>query len=255
MVGIYLSGMAGGPQFAENLQSTKDRLKKNLEEFVRELNNSSDAAKANGTNIPGNLLNEIENLRREINAAEFQISKLQIAEQSLDYMSEKLEQLKNLTADAAKTTEESDQSREQLEHQARKIVDIYNASIESTLFAGHELLNGGDGSVVTIDKIDGINLSSAQAASDSLKRIEQEYEDLSNIRRELEELRTSQLQAEAAALQVTMQNVAAVQSSINDVESIVENSEILTEQLHLQAGAALSAQGNLASSSVLQLIS
>jgi flagellin len=254
MTGIYLGGIAGGDQFAETLQTTKDRLRKRLDELANELKDPANCNHDDGVNISRQLHTELTAIGREINTAEFQISKLQIAEGTLEIMDEKVSKLKEIARKIAESPELTKQDIAKLEKEAEKLISSYNATIESTLFAGHELLNGGDGSVVTIDRLKGIDLSSRKAASDSLKILDEKADELKKIRKELEEMRTNQLQATVTTLQVTMQNVNALQASVIDAESAVENARLLNEQLHKQAADAMTAHGNLSSVRVLQLI-
>ncbi|MCP4634680.1 MAG: hypothetical protein GY855_17255 [candidate division Zixibacteria bacterium] len=255
MAGIYLEGLTGGAKFAETLQTTKDRLRKRLDELANELKDPGNCNHDDGINISRQLHTELTAIGREINTAEFQISKLQIAEETLVIMGNKMKDLKEITVKIAESPGLSTKDALKLEEKAENLQGSYNATIDSTLFAGHELLNGGDGSVVTIERLEGIDLSSKKAANDSLKILEQKYEDLEAVRSELEAIRTNQLQQTISALQITMQNVNALQATVNDADLVVKNAKLLNEQLQQQAADALTAQGNLVSSRVLQLIS
>lgn len=255
MTGIYVGELAGGAQFADNLQSTKERLKRNMEKIAEELGNTSDYPESGSVDkLSGDLQLEMENLRREINAADFQVSKIQVAEQALEYMGSKLARLKELSLSAIDLDENATEQRQLIEKEAQELVDSFNATIDSTLFAGHELLNGAEGSVVTVDRIEGINLTYDSAADDSLRIVEQKAEKIEQLRNELEDLRTNRLQNEIATLQVTLQNAAALHATQKDIATVLEDPELLNSHLSLSAGEALSAQGNLSSSRVIDLI-
>jgi hypothetical protein len=255
MSGIYLGGVTGGDQFAESLRTTKDRLRKRLDELANELKDPYNQTHDDGINISRQLHAELTAIGREINTAEFQISKLQIAEGTLLIMKNKMDRLKAIAEKITKSPGLSEEEVSELGDEAEELIASYNATIDSTLFAGHELLNGGDGSVVTMDHLEGIDLSSRKMAHDSLKLLNQKSEDLELVRSELEAMSTNKLQATVSALQITMQNINALQASDIDAESAVENAKLLNERLQQQAAESLNAQGNLLASRALQLIS
>ncbi len=92
----------------------------------------------------------------------------------------------------------------------------------------------------------------AANAGENLKVISNELDTASG---EMEELESNFLRSEISALKVALQNAAALHSSIIDVEEAVTKSETIIRQLQSQTNQALSAQGNLSNSRVLQLIS
>ncbi|MBD3234544.1 MAG: hypothetical protein GF315_12535 [candidate division Zixibacteria bacterium] len=89
-------------------------------------------------------------------------------------------------------------------------------------------------------------------AKENLKLISEEFDTASG---EVEELESNFMRSEISALKVALQNAAALHSSIIDVEEAVTKSESIIRQLRSQKNEALSAQGNLNNSKVLQLIS
>jgi HAMP domain-containing protein len=256
MAGAYIGGLAGGSRYLGDLQSTKERLEENLERLLGELENSEGGRaeqSADSVNLE-DLKADVENFYLEINAAEFQASKFQAAGQSVDELIVKLNELRDMITGAGAMESTSEKTIPELEDEIRELQGSFNDIIDSAEFGGHELLNGGAVSIATIDKIEGLNPSSEQLKQNSLIKIDRKLKELQNLKQELEGMRTGRLQEEVAALRISLQNAAAVQSSRGDVESAVENAEILNQDIQTASDSAITAQGNLNSSRVLRLL-
>ena len=92
-------------------------------------------------------------------------------------------------------------------------------------------------------------------ADQAVKIIDEAIDDVSRLRARLGAFQVNTLETNINSLGVTVENVTGSESRIRDVDFASEAAEFTKAQILVQAGTSVAAQANVASQSVLQLLS
>jgi flagellin len=98
-----------------------------------------------------------------------------------------------------------------------------------------------------------VNVMTAQGAQDALLAIDKAINDVTNIRGNLGSFQKNTLDSNLTNLRIASQNLTASESSIRDTDMASTMSSFVSQQILLQAGTAMLAQGNQIPQVVLSL--
>ena len=126
-------------------------------------------------------------------------------------------------------------------------VKIALPNMESTYLA-----NGVTGNL--FESLSKINVTTATGAQDSQTLIDKAIDTVTNARGTLGSFQKNTLESNLRNLRIAAQNLTAAESTIRDTDMAKEMSEFVRNQILLQAGTAMLAQGNQMPQVVLSLL-
>ena len=260
-----------------NLMGTKLHLDKSLEKLSSgyRINRAGDDAA--GLAISENLKAQIRGLKQANRNAQDGISLIQVAEGGLNETSSILIRLRELGVQAASDTI-GPVERQFLNVEYDQLVSEIDRIADGTEFNGTSLLNGtgaildfqvGTRNDPAIDRISfdaskanansaalGINLTSVAdkaSAQNSLGAIDQAIINVSAMRADFGALQ-NRLQSTVNNQNISVENLSAANSRIRDVDVAEESSELVRNNILMQAGTSVLAQANQSSQSALSLL-
>jgi flagellin len=260
-----------------NLMGTKLHLDKSLEKLSSgyRINRAGDDAA--GLAISENLKAQIRGLKQANRNAQDGISLIQVAEGGLNESSSILIRLRELGVQAASDTV-GPTERQFLNVEYDQLVSEMDRIADGTEFNGTSLLNGtgaildfqvGTRNDPSIDRISfdaskanansaalGINLTSVAdkaSAQNSLGAIDQAIIHISAMRADFGALQ-NRLQSTVNNQNISVENLSAANSRIRDVDVAEESSELVRNNILMQAGTSVLAQANQSSQSALSLL-
>lgn len=232
---------------------------------------------AAGLAISENLKAQIRGLRQANRNANDGISLVQIAEGSLNEVSNMLVRLRELGVQASSDTI-GDTERKFLDVEYQQLKSEVQRVTESTQYNGRELLNGSGGVIdiqvgtnndsfkdrisfdsgaanATLDAL-GLTaegLTSKQAAQVSLGVIDTAMTSVNAIRANFGAMQ-NRLQSTSNNLLIFDENMSAANSRIRDTDVAQESSEMTRNQIMLQAGMSVLGQANQVNQLALKLL-
>ena len=133
----------------------------------------------------------------------------------------------------------SEEAQEAFDIKAGAIVSSYNLAIANAHYNGIPTLDGSVQSLAAITELTDIDMSSADAAIESLETIDTASRELDQISIELGATLKNDLEARRQSLEVTRQNLSAAESAITDTDYALEVSLFTASLIRSQASLAL----------------
>lgn len=259
------------------LWGTKVNLDKSMEKLSSGFRINRAGDDAAGLAISENLRAQIRGLKQASRNAQDGISLVQVAEGAMNELSSILIRLRELAVQAASDTI-GPVERQFLNVEYDQLVSEIDRIAEGTEFNGTQLL-AGVGSILDfqvgtrnnpeIDRISfdaskadansaalGVNLSSVSdkaSAQNALASIDQAIVSVSAMRADFGAIQ-NRLQSTIGNLQVSLENMSAANSRIRDVDVAEETSEMMKNNILLQAGTSVLAQANQQANTALGLL-
>lgn len=259
------------------LWGTKVNLDKSMEKLSSGFRINRAGDDAAGLAISENLRAQIRGLKQASRNAQDGISLVQVAEGAMNEISSILIRLRELAVQAASDTI-GPVERQFLNVEYDQLVSEVDRIAEGTEFNGTQLL-AGVGSILDfqvgtrnnpeIDRISfdaskadansaalGVNLSSVSdkaSAQNALASIDQAIVSVSAMRADFGAIQ-NRLQSTIGNLQVSLENMSAANSRIRDVDVAEETSEMMKNNILLQAGTSVLAQANQQANTALGLL-
>lgn len=276
-MGLRISTNVPALNAYKNLGNTNRGLATALERLSSGNRINKAADDAAGLAISENLRGLIRGYRQANRNANDGISLVQIAEGSLNEVSNMLVRLRELGVQAASDTI-GDTERKFLDVEYQQLKSEIQRVTDSTNFNGYDLLNG-TGGVVDIQVgvhnnpfLDRISFNSSaadatlnalgmvaetvatkEAAQASLSTVDSALVSVNAIRSNFGALQ-NRLTSTSANLMVAEENFSAANSRIRDADIAVESSELTRNNILLQAGIAVLGQANNAQQVALKLL-
>lgn len=232
---------------------------------------------AAGLAISENLRGQIRGFRQANRNANDGISLVQVAEGSLNEVSNMLIRLRELGVQAASDTI-GDTERKFLDVEYQQLKEEVQRITDATEFNGYELLNGTGGNIdiqvginndAFVDRISfnagaansslealGLvaeEVSTKEGAQLSLNTIDQALVSINAIRANFGALQ-NRLQSTSNNLLVAEENLSAANSRIRDTDVAAETAEMTRNNILLQAGISILGQANNVSNMALKLL-
>jgi len=276
-MGLRINTNTASLNAQRNLMSTKLGLDKSLERLSSGFRINRAGDDAAGLAISENLKAQIRGLKQASRNAQDGVSLVQVAEGSLNEISQILIRLRELSVQAASDTI-GPVERQFLNVEYDQLVSEVDRIADGTEFNGTQLLSG-TGSILdfqvgtrndpNIDRLSfdaskadanaaalGVNLTSVAdkaSAQNSLSAIDQAIVSVSAMRADFGAIQ-NRLQSTISNLAVSVENMAAANSRIRDVDVAEETAELTRNNILLNAGTSVLAQANQSAQTALTLL-
>ncbi|NOY87865.1 MAG: hypothetical protein GXO93_00565 [FCB group bacterium] len=204
--------------------------------------------------ISEQLRSQIASLSQEIENSSALIGKYSTASSSISELRTYLNDLRSSAVAAANEGGNNPDVQQAYVDEANNIVSYYNTAIDNATYNNVKLLDGSDGALANVSKLDGIDLSSAETAQASIDKIDSAISEVDNIQTDIGATQQNELQAHISSLEITRQNLQAAESNLYDTDFALEFSTFLAEQIKFKAGLSLMSHLALSSNAVLGLI-
>jgi len=243
-----------GSMLALHINSSFAKMYKSMEKLSSGYKINSAADGPAQLVISEQLRAQIASLNQEIENTNSLIYKYQTGSSSLMGLRSQLTELRTLAVGAANEGLNNEEAQEAYQAAADCIVNCYNDTIANAEYNGAAMFDGSEGSLGELANLDGIDLSSAEAAAASIDRIDEAITEVDGLQTQLGSTQRYQLESHLASLRVTSQNLQAAESSIRDTDYGMEFSRFVAEQIKFNVGLALLSHHSMTSGSVLGLI-
>ncbi len=236
-----------------SFNSNFDSLYRSLERLStgRRINHASDDPA--GLVISKQLQTQIGSLNREIDNISANIGKYQTVSSSVMELRDDLTELRSLAVGAANGALNSEDAQTAYATAAEAIVNTYNNTIANAHYNGRPTLDGSEGALAAVANLEGIDLSSPEAAIASLETIDAAARELDGVSVELGATQRYELESRRQSLEVTRQNLQAAESAITDTDYAMEMSIFTANLIRTKASMALIGHSLLASMDVTAL--
>ncbi len=208
-----------------------------------------------GLVISERLRSQIGSLNQEIENTTHLINKYETGSSTVMEMRSQLTELRSLAVSAANEGFNNDTFQTALNQAAAGVVDNFNRTADSAVYNGTNLLDGSEGSLANVSKLENVDLSSAEAAEASLAIIDEAIAELDSVQIDLGATQKNELESRRSSLQITAQNLQAAESLQRDTDYAVEVANMVREMIQLDASIALLSHTNIGANSVLKLLS
>jgi flagellin len=276
-MGLRIATNVAAISARKNLFNTSNSLEKSMARLSSGFRINQAADDAAGLAISENLKSQIRGLRQASRNAQDGISLVQIAEGSLNEVSNMLIRLRELAVQSASDTI-GDTERKFVDVEYQQLKSEIQRITESTQFNGYNLLNGSGG-VIDIqvgvhndpfqDRIS-FNASAANASIEALGMTAESVEtkelaqtsisvvdsalvSVNAIRANFGAMQ-NRLQSTTTNLQITDENFSAANSRIRDTDVAAESSELTRSSILQQAAISVLSQANNVQQMALKLL-
>lgn len=181
-------------------------------------------------------------LNQQIENTTLAISKYETADSTVTEMSNMLVDLRAQAISASNAGVNDQSALEAYQEAAQADQSSYNSLIETTVFNGSNLLNGGKGALVELTPLTEIDLSTPEKAQEAVAKIDAALMELDEAQNSIGSTRSIDLEARRSSLEITLQNITAAESSISGTDLVSEMTSYVRDEIKLQAGLALLAQ-------------
>jgi flagellin len=276
-MGMRISTNVAALNAQKNLYMTNINANKSMARLASGFRINQAADDAAGLAISENLKGQIRGLRQANRNANDGISLVQIAEGSLNEVSNMLIRLRELGVQAASDTI-GDTERQFLDVEYQQLKSEVQRVTESTQYNGYDLLNGTGG---VLDIQVGVNndpfkdrisfnagaanatlealgivaesLSTKEGAQQSLTVLDTAMMSVNSIRANFGAMQ-NRLQSTSNNLLIYDENMSAANSRIRDTDVATETSEMIRNNILMQAGVSVLGQANQQSQLALKLL-
>jgi flagellin len=276
-MGMRISTNVAALNAQKNLYMTNINANKSMARLASGFRINQAADDAAGLAISENLKGQIRGLRQANRNANDGISLVQIAEGSLNEVSNMLIRLRELGVQGASDTL-GDTERQFLDAEYQQLKSEIQRVTESTQFNGYDLLNGTGG---VLDIQVGVNndpfkdrisfnagaanstlealgmvaesVATKEGAQQSLATLDTAMTSVNSIRANFGAMQ-NRLQSTSNNLLVYDENMSAANSRIRDTDVAAETSEMVRNNILMQAGVSILGQANQQSQLALKLL-
>jgi flagellin len=207
-----------------------------------------------GLVISERMRSQIGSIAQELTNLDNSINKSNATDQIMAGMEDKLVELREMAIGAADTASNDSNTLQAYEQVADNVVSSYNRIIETSTYGSQKLLNGTEGSVTDLQKLEDIDLSTPEKATESIEKIDAALSDLNTKHIEVGANTANYMESFRSNLEIANNNMAAAESAIRDTDYALEKANMMSLLIKEQAGIALLAQGNLNAKSVFGLL-
>ncbi|MFH1372474.1 MAG: flagellin [bacterium] len=205
--------------------------------------------------ISEQLRSQIATLNQEIENTTATIGKYETGSSYTGEMRSKLSELRSLAVGAANSGGNSESAQQAYETTGQYIVSSYNDMLGSAEYNGMKLLDGSQQSLADISELEGIDLSTAETAEQSIATIDAAIAELDSVQVNLGATQKNELETHRASLQVTAENLQAAESVLRDTDYAKEYASFIGEMVKFQVSASLWAHSHIGAKTVLGLLS
>jgi flagellin len=204
--------------------------------------------------ISEQLRSQIGSLEQEIENTRNLITKYETADSTLQEARRQLNEIRSLAVAASNEGFYDDDALAALDSSAQYLQDSYNRTIDTADFNNRNLFDGHEGSVAEVAALEGVDLSSAEAAQQTIATIDERLAELDSVQAELGAKVKNELQSTHNSLQVTRENLVAAESQLRDADMAIELSKSIQFMIQARFASSIMAHSMSNSGTVLSLL-
>ena len=196
---------------------------------------------------------QIAGMSQQIENTNAQIYKYQTASSTLSEVRSQLTDLRTLAVGAANEGGNDEAAQAAYAGSADYLVEAINNTVAYAEYNGFALFDGSEGSLASLSPIEGVDLSSAEAASASMEVIDEAIASVDGAIVDVGATQANELESQVATYYTTRQNLIAAESQIRDTDYLMEYSNLISESIRLQASLAMMSQGWMSAETILNI--
>jgi len=196
---------------------------------------------------------QIAGMSQQIENTNAQIYKYQTASSTLSEVRSQLTDLRTLAVGASNEGGNSEATQAAYGGSADYLRESINNTIANAEYNGVGLFDGSEGSLASFNPIDGVDLSSAEAASVSMEVIDEAITAVDEVIVDVGASQANDLELQVATYYTTRQNLIAAESQIRDTDYLMEYSNLIRESIQMQASMAMMSQGWMNAETILSI--
>lgn len=208
-----------------------------------------------GLVISEQLRTRIASLNQEIENTSNLIHKYETGSSQVMELRSQLTEMRSLAIGAANEGFNSEAAQTAYDTQASYIVDRFNSAAGAAEFNGSKLLDGSEGSLGSVSTLEGVDLSTAASAQESIEVIDAAIAELDSIQVEIGATQKNELESRRSSLQITSENLIAAESQLRDTDYARQYSNMVMNMIKMQTSMALMSIDKTSSEGVLKLLS
>ncbi len=245
--------ISGGLQRGINLSLWQ--LNKSMEKLASGLKINRASDDPAGLVISEQMRSRIGSLNQEISNLSNQINKYETASSSAMQLRGNISELRSLAVAAANGAVNDPSIQEAYAAEADRLVTTHNNTIDTATFGTQHLLDGSEGSITTVSHLTGVDLSTPEAAEETIAALDAEMGRLDSIITSMGATQKNDLESRRRSLQVESENLTAAESQIRDTDYAKEIVNFLKNEISLQMSMSLLAHSNLSATTIVGLLS
>ncbi|MCK5126897.1 MAG: hypothetical protein KAR42_11635 [candidate division Zixibacteria bacterium] len=250
---IHINRDQLGANVSRGINKSYRSLMKTMEKLSSGLRINRASDDPAGLVISENLRSRIASLNQEIENTSLAIRKYETADATISELRSNLTELRSQALGASNEGFNFESVQQAYQASAQNSAANYNNVIETASFNGGNLLNGGERSLASLSKLEGIDLSTPEKAQEAISKIDEAMAELDAAQTEIGATQKNELEARRSTLEITAENLTASESQIRDADILQEVANLTRDEINLKAGIALLAHSNLTQKSVLGL--
>jgi flagellin-like hook-associated protein FlgL len=197
---------------------------------------------------------QIGSLTDRIRKLEFGLGRSEAAGSSIQELIDKARSLREVAVEASDEVTNKGENSKILQTQFSALANNYNESVESANYAGIKLFDGSEDSVTKLTPMKEMDVSTADAAKETVKKIDYGLRELAEARVASESKSRLEYETTIRSFEVASQNMMAAGSLVHDTESATSQARLLRAAVQTNVELAGSAQGQLTSDTVFKLL-
>ncbi len=203
--------------------------------------------------ISEQLRSQVAALSQQIDNLSMTVKKYEYASSTIGQLRSQLTEIRSLAVGAANEGFNDEHIQAAYDNAAQSLVSSYNDLVQHAEYNGRRLFDGSEGSVAETDTLAGIDLSSAEAANESLAAIDEAMRTLDHAQVEIGATQTNDLEAQQASLAVTRENLMEAERRLRDTDFAAEYANLMGAIIIRNASLALLAHSLLSAEGVIEL--
>ena len=207
-----------------------------------------------GLVISKQLQSQIASLNQEIENITAAIGKYQTVSGTVGELRSQLTELRSLAIGAANAPSNDETAQEAYANAAEDMVNTYNRAIANAQYNGAQTLDGSEGSLANVTRLEGIDLSSPERAAAAIEIIDRVASELDRTAIELGAAQKNDLGSRRQSLEITRQNLEAAESAITDTDYAMEISAFTAGLVRAQTTMVLLGHSFLSNRTVVSLM-
>lgn len=198
---------------------------------------------------------QIATLNQEIENINNLVGKYKTTSSYLSEMRSSLTELRSIAVAASNTGFNSEEAQEAYTAEATALVTSYNYILETAQYNGSKLLNGEEGSLVSLEQLgsESVDFSDPESIESAIVAIDRAASELDTAQVELGSTQKNNLEAELRSKQISRENLISAESSLRDTDYAAEISNMILARLQLHAGLAVLSHYKMTTDTVLKL--
>lgn len=232
-----ITNQSEGSDSVRHLNMSHEALLKSMERLSSgwRINRASDDPAA--LVISEQLRSRIASLNQEIENTTMMIRKYETAESVLGELRLQLRSLRVMVEAAADVTT-GDGAREILQNAIAAATERYNHLIKTAAYNGAVFFDGSKGALASLSPLAGVDISSSEAARNSVGVLDQAETDLYAAQVDIGAIQKYELEARLATLEVTEANLTASEESIRGSDTAQDVADMVRQELLMKAEIA-----------------